>query len=110
MQKAAAASQDAAIAAEAKQFLAMIDIAKSGNDPAARQQEVQRVLASSPDYAPALVAQGAIQARANDRPGAVATYSRVLQRFPDFAPAQKALAALYADDPAQVAKAYDLAV
>ena len=33
----------------------------------------------------------------------------MLQRFPDFAPAQKQLASLYADDPARVAEAYDLA-
>jgi len=40
---------------------------------------------------------------------ATETYKDILRRFPDFAPAQKRLAALYAQDSATVAAAYDLA-
>ena len=36
-------------------------------------------------------------------------YNGILQKWPDFAPAQKYLAAIYANEPANAEKAYDLA-
>jgi uncharacterized protein HemY len=37
-------------------------------------------------------------------------YSDILRRFPDFSPAQKSLAAIYAENPDDLTKAYDLAI
>ena len=56
------------------------------------------------------MAQAAIQLQRNDAKTATGTYLQVLRQYPDFAPAQKRLAAIYADNPDDLAKAYDLAM
>jgi TolA-binding protein len=56
------------------------------------------------------MAEAAILVRQNHLTEAENVYSKVLQQYPEFAPAQKRLAAIYADDPKQLGKAYDLAV
>ena len=63
MQKAAAASPDAAVANDAKRFLAMLELSKGENDPTSAAAQLQEVLATTPDYAPALVARAAIESR-----------------------------------------------
>jgi uncharacterized protein HemY len=76
----------------------------------AAEPEVQKILKTQPDYVPALMAQAAIQLQRNDAKAATGIYLQVLRQYPDFAPAQKRLAAIYADNPEDLAKAYDLAV
>ena len=44
-----------------------------------------------------------------DTAEASAIYNSILQKWPDFAPAQKRLATIYANDPANANKAYELA-
>jgi uncharacterized protein HemY len=46
----------------------------------------------------------------NDAKSAAGIYSQILSKYPDFAPAQKRLAAIYAENPDDLAKAYDLAM
>ena len=79
------------------------------NDLVAAEAEVQTELKSNPQYVPALMARAALDAQHGQIKPATETYTSILQRFPDFAPAQKHLAALYAQDRATVADAYDLA-
>jgi tetratricopeptide (TPR) repeat protein len=94
---------------DAKSFLAMTALSRKSKDLAPAQSEVQRLLKADSGYVPALMVQAAIDVQQGKIKPAVEVYSEVLQRFPDFAPAQKYLAALYSDDPGNIAKAYDLA-
>jgi len=56
------------------------------------------------------MAQAAIHVQRNDVKTATDIYLQVLRQYPDFAPAQKRLATIYADDPDDLAKAYDMAM
>ena len=95
---------------DAKRFLAMTALDHPSAEVVAAEPEVQKILKSRPDYVPALMAQAAIQLQRNDAKTATGIYSQVLRQYPDFAPAQKRLAAIYADSPDDLAKAYDLAM
>jgi uncharacterized protein HemY len=55
------------------------------------------------------MAKAAIRMQKGDAAEASAIYNSILQKWPDFAPAQKRLATIYANDPANANKAYDLA-
>jgi uncharacterized protein HemY len=55
------------------------------------------------------MAQAAILAQRGEVKPAIGIYNDILRRLPDFAPAQKRLAMLYAQDPSNIAAAYDLA-
>jgi len=94
---------------EAALFLSMAaldsDDAISGN----AENEVAKALAAQPDYVPALMAKAAIRLQKGDAAEASAIYSSILEKWPDFAPAQKWLASIYANDPANAGKAYELA-
>ena len=68
-----------------------------------------KALGAQPDYVPALMAKAAIRLRKGDTAEASAIYNSILQKWPDFAPAQKRLATIYANDPANANKAYELA-
>jgi tetratricopeptide (TPR) repeat protein len=110
MQSAAVKSRDEKISTDAKTFLTMIALERSGPDSKTAEPQVTQVLGVDPNYLPALMVQAAIQSQQGDAAGAAAVYNRILERFPDFAPAQKQLAALYATDPANQKKAYELAI
>ena len=56
------------------------------------------------------MAQADLQMQHRDLKAATAIYTDVLRRYPDFAPAQKRLAAVYAEDPSTLPKAYELAM
>jgi len=71
---------------------------------------VPRILAVSPKNVPALMIRAKDRFKQGDTQGATADYTEVLERFPDFPPAQKEMARLLSADPANQAKAYDLAV
>ena len=108
MQTALKAKPDAQQAANAKQFLAITALDEPPKDLADSEPEVQKILNSNPDYVPALMAKAALQAQRGQTKRATETYIDILRRLPDFAPAQKRLGALYAEDPANTAAAYDL--
>jgi tetratricopeptide (TPR) repeat protein len=109
MQRSLDAGPNAGPSEDAKRFLAMTALDHLSAEVVAAEPEVQEILKTQPDYAPALMAQGAIQLQRNDAKTATGTYLQVLRQYPDFAPAQKRLAAIYADNPDDLAKAYDLA-
>jgi tetratricopeptide (TPR) repeat protein len=110
MQKALTTGPDSPQAADARKFLTFTALDKNPKEPLAAESEVQKELKSNPEYGPALMAQAAIQLQQNDAKTATGIYFQVLRQYPDFAPAQKRLAAIYADNPDDLAKAYDLAM
>jgi len=77
--------------------------------PPGAEKQVMKALAAQPDYVPALVAKAAIRLQEGDTAEASGIYNSILQKWPDFAPAQKRLASIYANDPANAGKAYELA-
>ncbi len=110
MQRSLDAAPDAAQSEDAKRFLAMTTLDQPSAGVVAAEPEVQRILKTQPDYVPALMAQAAVHLHRNDAKAAAGIYSQVLRQYPDFAPAQKRLAAIYADNPEDVTKAYELAM
>jgi uncharacterized protein HemY len=70
---------------------------------------VSKALAAQPDYMPALMAKAVLRLQKGDAAEAGTIYNTVLQKWPDFAPAQKRLAAIYANDPSNANKGYELA-
>ena len=95
--------------ADATLFLSMTALDSSDAIPVSAESEVSKALAAQPDYTPALMAKAAIRLQKGDTTEAGTIYSSVLQKWPDFAPAQKHLAAIYANDPNNANKAYELA-
>jgi tetratricopeptide (TPR) repeat protein len=94
---------------EAALFLSMIALDRDDPIPANAESEVTKTLSAQPDYTPALMAKADMQSQNGNTAAASTTYSAILKKWPDFAPAQKRLAAIYANDPANAGKAYDLA-
>jgi tetratricopeptide (TPR) repeat protein len=109
MQKVLTENPDPIQTADAREFLALTALDENSNALMAAENQVQTELKSNPDYVPALMAQAAVNTQRGQTKPATETYLGILRRWPDFAPAQKHLAALYAQDPASVASAYDLA-
>jgi tetratricopeptide (TPR) repeat protein len=72
--------------------------------------EIDSTLKLDPKYVPALMGSAMRDLQGGNGAQAVARFSEVLRAFPEFAPAQFQLAALYGDDPAHAAEAYDLAL
>jgi tetratricopeptide (TPR) repeat protein len=95
---------------DARSFLAMIALASGASDAAAAEPEVGKLLAADPKYVPALMIRGTLEMQRGDTKAATATYAGVLARFPEFIPAQKDLAALQAQDPANLDSAFALAM
>jgi tetratricopeptide (TPR) repeat protein len=95
--------------ADAALFLSMTALDSSDTVPANAENEVAKALAAQPDYTPALMAKAVICTQKGDTAEASAIYSTVLQKWPDFAPAEKLLAAIYANDPSNANKGYELA-
>jgi len=94
---------------DAKRFLAMIQLDSDDKDPTPSDGEVNKILATDPNYVPASMARADIELRRGDAKSAATIYTGILQKFPDFAPAQKRLAAIYAEDPANLDRGYELA-
>jgi tetratricopeptide (TPR) repeat protein len=109
MQRSLDAAPNASQAEEAKRFLAMTALDQSSAELVAAEPEIKKILQSKPDYVPALMAEAGIQLQRNDAKAAAGIYSEILRSRPDFAPAQKQLAVIYADNPENLAKAYELA-
>ena len=94
---------------EAALFLAMTALDSNDAIPAGAEGEVTKALAAQPDYVPGLMAKAAIRLKKGDTAEASSVYTSILQKWPDFAPAQKALASIYANEPANMNKGYELA-
>ena len=94
---------------EASLFLAMAALDSDDAIPPNAENEVTKTLVAQPDYVPALMVKAAIRLQKGDVAEAGAIYNSVLQKWPDFAPAQKRLASIYANEPANANKAYELA-
>src|SRR5437868_13856346 len=94
---------------EAALFLAMAALDSDDAVPPGAENEVMKALGAQPDYVPALMAKAAIRLQKGDTAEASAIYNSILQKWPDFAPAQKRLASIYANEPANAGKAYELA-
>jgi Tfp pilus assembly protein PilF len=98
------------VAPDAQTWLAMMQLEGSKTLPSNAADQVSNVLRQDANYIPALLAQAAIAVNTGDNNRAVTLYRQVIDRFPDYAPAQKRLAALYASNPEDSTKAYDLAM
>jgi tetratricopeptide (TPR) repeat protein len=94
---------------EAALFLTMVALDSDDAVPPGAENEVMKALGTQPDYVPALMAKAAIRLQKGDTAEASAIYNSILQKWPDFAPAQKRLASIYANEPANADKAYELA-
>src|SRR5437660_3430406 len=94
---------------EAELFLAMAALDSDDAVPPGAENEVTKALGAQPNYVPALMAKAAIRLQKGDTAEASAIYNSILQKWPDFAPAQKRLASIYANESANVNKAYELA-
>ena len=95
---------------DATSFLELSALDQGTKDLAASLPKVESVLQKNPRHVPALMARAAIHVESAEAASAANIYATVLAIFPDFAPAQKWLAALYATDPANHQKGYDLAL
>jgi tetratricopeptide (TPR) repeat protein len=93
---------------EAHSFLLLTSFDEKSNDTAP-VVEAEKVLQADPKNVPALMVQAELARQRHQDQSAVDTYTRILERYPDFTPAQKYLAASYANDPANLNKASDLA-
>jgi tetratricopeptide (TPR) repeat protein len=96
---------DPAQAADAKDFIALTEPHAVAN--AATPALVEKKLAASPTYVPALMIRAALQENAGESPAA--SYAKVLEVFPQFDPARIALARVYLDDSKQLEAAEKLA-
>jgi tetratricopeptide (TPR) repeat protein len=109
MRRIANGPTDAPERGEAALFLAMAALDSDSAVPPGAENEVTKALSVQPDYVPALMAKAAIRLQKGDTAEASAIYNGILQKWPDFAPAQKRLASIYANEPANANKAYELA-
>ncbi|HEY3760378.1 MAG TPA: tetratricopeptide repeat protein [Verrucomicrobiae bacterium] len=110
MNSASQTGLSGAEAADAKDFITLAPLYQQPDQAVAAQSTVQGILASRPDYPPALLVQAVIDSQKGDLAGAESEYEKILARFSDFAPAQKDLAILYAENLNEPDKAYPLAV
>src|SRR4029077_14632630 len=95
---------------DAKAFLALTALEQNPERLQQSEPEIQRILATDPDYVPALIAKADLQVQRGDVQSAVAIYNDILRHYPDFALAQKCLASLYLEDPVRIEEAYGLAL
>lgn len=96
-------------AASAAAFLSMTNALQHPDELASHEAEATDLLKANPAYVPALMLRGALETQRGQAKQAMGTYEEVLRHQPDFAPAQRELASLYFEDPANRAKAGDLA-
>ena len=97
-------------AADAQRFLDLVALSSNPDDAVAATAKIEQALKSNPDDVPALMAMAAISEKKLDVAAAKKTYDKVLSLFPDFVPAKRRLAILYAANPEDEQKAYDLAM
>jgi tetratricopeptide (TPR) repeat protein len=106
--KAAQPSLSSTNLTDAKRFLALITAAKTKNPAQTAVTQANEILSAESDYVPALMVSALNQQQGNSDQ-AVKTYERILTRFPYFTPAVRNLALLYAQQPANEQRAFELA-
>ena len=94
---------------EARRFLEMLALAANPSQGVVQEAKIQQTLKADPGYVPALMAMAAVNEQRSDAHAAQKNYEEVLGHYPDFSPAHKRLAILYAVNPGDNQKAYDLA-
>ena len=99
------------MADDARSFLALTSALAAGPEEVAAAEAVASAqLKRNGKHVPALMIKAALESQRGQAEAAAKSYSVILKNHPDFAPAQKELAALYAKDPEELARAKSLAV
>ena len=109
MQEVEKTARDPRRVEEAKSFLLLTSFDQGTGDATVLGAEAEKTLQSDPENVPALMVRADLARKQHQDTSAIDTYKKVLDRYPDFTPAQKALAELYANNPATLDKASDLA-
>lgn len=110
MKRALEANPNFSRADAAKRFLALSTLYV---DPAKAQQalpQIQAILKVDTNNLPALMASGVLREQARDAAGAIQFYEQIMAISPAFSPAVRQLALLYAGNPKDDKRAYDLTV
>lgn len=110
MEKVASLAPNTSDAEDAQRFLALVRLPEASSAPGVDEPGVEEALRADANYVPALIIRASTQRQRGELKAAEDTCGRILQRFPDFAPAQRELAGVLAVDPANAARAYDLAM
>jgi Flp pilus assembly protein TadD len=93
----------------AGRFLEMLALAANPSPGAMTEAKIEQALKADPGSVPPLMAMAAINEQKSDVSAARKNYEEVLSRYPEFAPAIRRLAILFAANPGDNQKAYDLA-
>ena len=109
MQEVQKTSQDPQQLQEAKSFLSLTSLDEQPADVATLTAEAASVLQADPQNVPALMIQADLARQRHQDASAIDIYNKILERYPSFTPAQRNVASLYANDPATIGKASDLA-
>lgn len=96
-------------AEKARHILEMMAYSANPAEAAAAVSKINQALKADPADVPALMALGTAQERNSDAAAAKQTYEKALARYPDFSPAQQRLTLLYAANPGDDQKAFELA-
>jgi tetratricopeptide (TPR) repeat protein len=110
MQNASQAGLSSLQSAQARNFLDLLAVSQNPNEAAGSQSRVENVLATEPNNPVALFDEGLVDSQNNDALGAEHAYETLLARHPNCAPASKNLAILYAQNLAEPARAYPVAI
>lgn len=110
MQSALQAGLPPAQSAQARNFLDMLKLCQDPGQAVTAQSQIENILDSNPDCAPALFADAIVESQNQNPLGAERSYESLLARHPDCAPAQKNLVLLYAQNLVDPDKAYPVAL
>ena len=107
MKEAQVVALPAPLAEQAATFLALTAPVAAGGaiDPATAEETLKK----TPEFVPALMVRAAALTGKNEPAQAAAVYEKILTIYPAFTPAQSQLAAVLAEDPATLDRAYELA-
>ena len=94
----------------AKWFAAMTSLCLNPQGLAQGEAQIRQLLEADPNHAPALFARAGLLRSRGDSAGAAQAYQKVLDQFRACSPAARELALIWAADPAQSDKAYQLLV
>ena len=110
MQNAAQMGLSTSQSTQAQNFIALAGISQNPEQAAANQSRVESALASDPRNPAALYVEGLVDSQNNDALGAEHAYEDLLADHPNCTIASKNLAILYAQNLADPAKAYPIAI